>query len=121
VLNESATLARQQGQYKQAKALYQRALMIRQELLGSGHPNTEETRHSLEQLLQEMKQAEETPTIETVTPDPEQFSSCACGCGRLIDRSKSRGEPRRFFSQACRQRFYRHAQGQKRHTNEEYD
>src|SRR6266496_2554231 len=32
---------------------------------------------------------------------------CACGCGKEIDISKSRGEPKRFFSSACKQRFYR--------------
>src|SRR6266568_1681662 len=41
---------------------------------------------------------------------------CLCGCGQAIDTSKSRGEPRLYFSDTCRKRYYRHMQKIKRHV-----
>jgi site-specific DNA-methyltransferase (cytosine-N4-specific) len=32
---------------------------------------------------------------------------CACGCENNIDASRSRGQTKRFYSGACKQRFYR--------------
>lgn len=32
---------------------------------------------------------------------------CACGCGKEIDISKSRGKERMYYSKACKQRIYR--------------
>ncbi len=113
-----ATLFHQQHQTIEALTYYQQALAIREQALGCSHPETEETRNIVEQLLQERKQAEET-AVEMAISEPEQCSPCACGCGRLIDRSKSRGEARRFFSPACRQRFYRNTLARKRHATAE--
>jgi len=45
---------------------------------------------------------------------------CTCGCGYEVDTSKSRGEPRLFYSNACKQRFYRQSKrNSKRNTLEE--
>ncbi len=112
----SHSVFHQLHQTAEALTLYQRALTIREQALGCEHPETEKTRTILERLLQEIRQAEAVAAIEVVTPEPERFSQCACGCGRVIDRSRSRGEARRFFSQACRQRFYRHTLARKRHA-----
>jgi DNA adenine methylase len=42
--------------------------------------------------------------------------TCLCGCGQVLDTSKSRGEPRLHFSDTCRKRYYRHMQRIKRHV-----
>ena len=118
-LHNLASLSHQQHQMTEALSYYQRALAIRERVLGGSHPETEKTRTALEQFLQEMSPAEEAVASETAIPTPEHGLLCTCGCGRLVDQSKSRGEPKRFFSQACRQRFYRHTRKRKRHTNVE--
>ncbi len=46
-------------------------------------------------------------TVDTLTP------TCLCGCGRPINTSKSRGEPRLYSSHACRQR---HTEREKRYA-----
>ncbi|HZR42752.1 MAG TPA: tetratricopeptide repeat protein, partial [Ktedonobacteraceae bacterium] len=96
---------------------YQQALTIRQHVLGQEHPKTQETRSALIHLSQQTRQTQEASSVEALTLEPECISLCACGCGRPIDTSKSRGEPRRFFSSACKQRFYRHASRQKRNAD----
>jgi tetratricopeptide (TPR) repeat protein len=118
-LHDLASFSHQQHYTTEALSRYQQALAIRERALGCEHPETEETRNALERLLQEMRQAEEAVARETAMPEPERDSPCVCGCGRLIDRSRSRGELRRFFSQACRQRFYRHTLERKRHADAE--
>jgi tetratricopeptide (TPR) repeat protein len=116
-LHDLASFSHQQHQMTEALSHYQRALAIRERVHGGSHPKTEKTRSALEQLLLKIKQEQEAVTMEIATPAPERFSLCACGCGQLIDTARSRGKPRRFFSQACRQRIYRHTLEQKRHTN----
>jgi tetratricopeptide (TPR) repeat protein/DNA-binding transcriptional regulator YiaG len=112
-LHDLAACLHQQHQPTEARSRYQQALAIRERALGGEHPETEETRHALEGLVEEMRQTEEAVAREMAIPEV----LCACGCGHVIERSRSRGEPRRFFSQACRQRFYRHTLEKKRHTN----
>jgi hypothetical protein len=106
-----------QQQPTEALSLYQQALAIRKQVYGSQHPNTEETRRALTQLSQEMNQAKEAVSKEALVLELERASLCACGCGRQIDTSQSRGQPKRFFSQACKQRFYRNFLRQKRNAD----
>lgn len=46
---------------------------------------------------------------------------CACGCDNDIDASKSRGQAKRFYSDACRQRFYRNKKFFYRNKNSAVD
>lgn len=100
----------------EALVLYQRVQIIREQVYGEQHPKTQETRNALDRLLQKMRQRQDPATREEFVRAAGQSLLCACGCGRQIDRSKSRGEPRRFFSEACKQRFYRNTQRQKRNV-----
>jgi hypothetical protein len=90
-----------QQRMTEALLFYQQALILYEQALGTLHPKTCATRNAYTHLLQGRGQQEEVVMTKT------QESECACGCGRKIDTSKSRGEPRRFFSGACKQRFYR--------------
>ncbi|HEY7419981.1 MAG TPA: tetratricopeptide repeat protein, partial [Ktedonobacteraceae bacterium] len=101
-----------QHQIPQALSLYQHALTLHEQLLGAHHPKTRKTREAFFDLLAQIEQVKESVTL--YHQGPECALLCACGCGRAIDTSKSRGEPRRFFSTACRQRFYRNASRRKR-------
>jgi tetratricopeptide (TPR) repeat protein len=115
--HDLAHLREIQHQYNEARSFYQQALEIRKQALGAQHPRTMATRMAYRHLLQEMGAlAEATVMEESAT---EIFLVCACGCGRAIDTSKSRGKPRRFFSGACKQRFYRNALHDKRNTGAE--
>jgi len=96
-----AHLRQMQQRMTEALLLYQQALILYEQALGALHPKTCATRNAYTHLLQGRGQQEEVVMTKT------QESECACGCGRKIDTSKSRGEPRRFFSGACKQRFYR--------------
>ena len=77
---------------------HQQILANREQTFGQDHPKAKKTRRALSQFF------------------VERTVWCACGCGHEIDRSKSRGKPRRFFSRACKQRFYRNALHRKRNT-----
>jgi tetratricopeptide (TPR) repeat protein/DNA-binding XRE family transcriptional regulator len=115
-LHDLAHFHHLQMQNTEALSLYQQALTIREQAYGSQHPKTEETRRDLTQLSQEMSQAKETVIKEALVLEKPLL--CACGCGRQIDTSQSRGHLKRFFSQACKQRFYRNIQRQKRNVGQ---
>ena len=57
-LNNLALLYQDQGQYKLAKPLFQRALSILEQALGPEHPNTQMGRRNYEGLLREMGRGE---------------------------------------------------------------
>jgi tetratricopeptide (TPR) repeat protein len=119
-LHDLASFLQQRHQNTEALSRYQQALAIRERALGNEHPQTQETRTALEQLIEQMRlaqQAEDAMVTETTTPEPKQDVQCACGCGRMIESSKGRGKPRRFFSGACKQRFYRNTLQQKRNAD----
>ncbi|HET8841455.1 MAG TPA: tetratricopeptide repeat protein, partial [Ktedonobacteraceae bacterium] len=118
-LHDLARLYHLQGDYTQARSLYQQALDIYQPVFGSDHLRTKQAEEVIAQLTQEMAQPKKPGSDGHLAPEPEGSLLCACGCGRPIDRSKSHGEPRRFFSAACRQRVYRYALRNKRHTQYE--
>ncbi|HET8845158.1 MAG TPA: FxSxx-COOH system tetratricopeptide repeat protein, partial [Ktedonobacteraceae bacterium] len=115
-LYELAQLHHLQRRHTAALSCYQCALTIRQQVYGPDHPRTRQTRDALTRLAQEMMPGKETDADQALNETPENILVCACGCGRPIDRSKSHGEPRRFFSAACRQRVYRHGLRHKRHA-----
>ncbi len=102
-----ARLSEEQGNFQKAVALSQRSLTIREQTLGPEHPKTYTTRNTYRHLLQEVGRRKEALTVKPQVL--ERDSLCACGCACKVDTSKSRGEPRRFFSAACKQRFYRNA------------
>ena len=103
-----------QQQTMKALLRYRQALMIREQTLGRYHSKTVKTRNALFCLLKENGLMEKE--VITEVQILEGLTLCACGCGREIDTSKSRGEPKRFFSIACKQRFYRNATQQKRNA-----
>lgn len=109
-----ACLHQRQHQIAEALSLYRYALTLHEQFLGARHPKTMKTREALLDLLARMEQVKESTTLYDQMP--KSASPCACGCGREIDTSKSRGEPRRFFSTACKQRFYRNASRRKRNV-----
>jgi DNA-binding XRE family transcriptional regulator len=81
---------------------------------------TQETRTALERIIEQMRlaqQAEDAVAPETATPELERDVPCAFGCGRVIESSQGRGKPRRFFSRARKQRFYRNTLRQKRNAD----
>ncbi|GHO64345.1 tetratricopeptide repeat protein [Ktedonobacter sp. SOSP1-52] len=65
ILHDFARLQHMQGQTKEAVALYQRALSIRERVLGSEHPLTVKTRECLQGLFAVTDQVEETKRMET--------------------------------------------------------
>ena len=105
-----------QGEYKQARAVYQQALRVQEQRLGLSHPKTLRTKNTLQTIEEQVQGAEQAVFRSTGIAEPENVLLCACGCGRQFDASKSRGEPRRYFSNACKQRFYRNASRQKRYA-----
>ena len=58
-LNNLANLHQGQEQYTEALPLYQRALAIREQVLGSQHPDTAETMHDLARLYEAQGSREE--------------------------------------------------------------
>ena len=54
VLNSMGLLYKKQGKLERSKDAYQRALTVREAMLGVGHPETIATRHNLANLLLEM-------------------------------------------------------------------
>ncbi|HEU5375091.1 MAG TPA: FxSxx-COOH system tetratricopeptide repeat protein [Ktedonobacteraceae bacterium] len=105
-----------QEKYEQARSAYQQALRIQEQCLGPSHPKILWTKSALLTLEERVQEAEQTVFKNGRMAEPENVLLCACGCGREIDLSRSRGEPRRFASNACKQRFYRNTSRQKRNT-----
>jgi tetratricopeptide (TPR) repeat protein len=58
-----AELYQQQGKYEQAKALYQRALSIREQHLGPEHPDTASSLHGLAELYQQQGKYEQAKAL----------------------------------------------------------
>lgn len=110
-LHELALFYQLQQHTTEALASYQQALAIRQQVYGRQHPKTQETQRALTQLTEQKIQES-----KGATSNPTNTRLCACGCGRLINRSENHGKPKRFFSAACRQRVYRHTRQSKRRT-----
>jgi len=54
-LNNLAAFYKSQGDYEQAKPLYEHALAIIEKTFGSNHPNTKIVRENLATLLVDMK------------------------------------------------------------------
>ncbi len=105
-----------QCEYKQAESSYQRAVRIREQCLGPHHPKTQLARSALHKLEERMREAQQAVFRNERVAERKSVSLCECGCGCEVDMSKSRGEPRRFFSNACKQRFYRNSLHHKRNT-----
>lgn len=105
-----------QEKYEQARSVYQRVLLIQELRLGPSHPKTLETKSALRTIEEQVQEIEQAVFRKSRMAESENILLCACGCGRAIDLSKSRGSPRRFASNACKQRFYRNAARQKRNT-----
>ncbi|HET8842670.1 MAG TPA: FxSxx-COOH system tetratricopeptide repeat protein [Ktedonobacteraceae bacterium] len=114
-LYDLACLRQMQYRIPEALSLFQQALVTRERSLGAHHPHTLKTRNDLLELFEQMKSLQVVANHDQVS-EPGSVLLCACGCGRQIDISKSRGERRRFFSNACKQRFYRNALHDKRNT-----
>src|SRR5581483_7931619 len=115
-LHDLARHKQMQQRTTEALSLYQQALEIREQSLGLHHRQTLKTRKLLLELFEQVGYAQEAIVQNGQVPELKNALLCACGCGHEIDMSKSRGEPRRFFSNACKQRFYRHASRQKRNA-----
>lgn len=96
LLRHVASYLSNRGRYAEAKLIFERATS-----LGLDYPKAKKTRRAVNPHL------------------VERTVLCECGCGHEIDRSKSRGLPRRFFSRACKQRFYRNALHRKRNAASE--
>ena len=62
-LHNLAELYRRQGKYEQAEELYQRALAIREKVLGSDHPDTATTLHNLAYLYQDQGKYEQAEAL----------------------------------------------------------
>lgn len=105
-----------QGEYEQARSAYQQAFSVQEQRLGSSHPKTLQTKNALQTIEERMQDAGQAVFRDEGPAEPKNALLCACCCGREVDTSKSRGEPRRFFSNACKQRFYRNASRQKRNA-----
>lgn len=105
-----------QEKYEQARSAYQQALHIQEQRLGPSHPKILWTKSALLTIEERVQEAEQAVLRNGRMAEPENVLLCACGCGREIDMSRSRGEPRRFASNACKQRFYRNTSCQKRNT-----
>lgn len=105
-----------QGKYEQARSLYQRSLAIREQSLGPDHPKTLQTRSALHKLEEQMQDEEQEVFGNDQVSERKRLLLCACGCGNLVDTSKSRGEQKKFFSNACKQRSYRNTSLSKRNT-----
>jgi tetratricopeptide (TPR) repeat protein len=60
-LHEFAVLRQKQGQWNEALSFYRRALEARSQSLGSGHPDTLDTRNRLVVLLQEHQNMQQQP------------------------------------------------------------
>jgi tetratricopeptide (TPR) repeat protein/transcriptional regulator with XRE-family HTH domain len=117
-LHDLARLREMQQQFPEALSLYQHALAIQVQRLGSHHPRALKTREALLKIEAQMGEVPQVASNGQVR-EPESVLWCACGCGRQIATSASRGKPRRFFSNACKQRAYRHDSRHKRHTLQE--
>lgn len=63
ILNSMGILYRRQGKHERSKDAYERALAVREELLGAGHPETLSTRHNLAELLVDMAQPERSQEL----------------------------------------------------------
>jgi tetratricopeptide (TPR) repeat protein len=114
-LYDLARFRQMQHRIPEALSLYQQALAVRERSLGLCHSQTLETRKVLLELFEQMRGIQDVTNHDQVS-EPVSVLQCACGCGRQIDTSKSRGERRRFFSNACKQRFYRNTLRYKRNT-----
>jgi tetratricopeptide (TPR) repeat protein len=64
-LSNLANLYYVQGKYEQAEPLYQRALAIREQVFGSDHPLTTRVRDNYTELLEKMKQKNESSECKT--------------------------------------------------------
>ncbi len=64
-LNSLANLSYEQEKYEEAEPLYQRVLCIREQALGSQHPETAETMHGLARLRETQGNSEEARTWYT--------------------------------------------------------
>ena len=56
LLNNLANLYSDQGKNEEAEPLYQRALAIKEKMLGPEHPHTKSTRQNYAALLEKMRQ-----------------------------------------------------------------
>jgi Flp pilus assembly protein TadD len=63
-LNTLASLYYDQGKYEQAETLLQRALLIREQVLGTNHPATEATRNDYAFLRRAMGHDAEAKKLE---------------------------------------------------------
>jgi tetratricopeptide (TPR) repeat protein len=76
-LHGLAQLYQQQGKYGQAELLYQRALHIREQLLGLAHPETENTRQAYAALLRLLERDESATVLDTGDkPSAEEDEKC---------------------------------------------
>ena len=72
-LDNLAQLYQAQGQYEQAESLYQRALAIRERILGQEHRDTVAVRERYTQLQAHMKGVQEA--VESMLPKPSSAPS----------------------------------------------
>lgn len=111
-LHDLASLLQTLQRITEALPLYREALVLREQGLGLHHPQTVKTRAALFELVEYIATSE-SADWKPLDHQPESMLLCACGCNHPLDTSRSRGKPRRFFSAACKQRFYRHASRQR--------
>ena len=63
ILNSMGMLYKRQGKLERSKDAYERALAVREELLGDAHPETLSTRHNLAELLVDMGKPERSQEL----------------------------------------------------------
>jgi tetratricopeptide (TPR) repeat protein len=61
---------REQGRYRPALGMQQKALAIRVEELGAEHPDTQETRQAIQNLCAKERDAPACAALKAVAPDP---------------------------------------------------
>ncbi len=111
------TIYIKQCEYEQARSVYQQALRVQELRLGSSHPKTLQTKNMLYTIEERIQETKHAAFRNAALVEQKDGSLCACGCSRKVETGKSRGQLRRFFSNACKQRFYRNALRQKRNAS----